>query len=191
MPGYTDNYSIAYPLVGDPIYQGAAQMEALAKGVDTALYGANIPPTTQDDPPCGGAARTASQTVFNNNDTFIAFDHVDYDSEEAAGRPDMVTGTGITIRKPGVYAVDLNVVMTASGGDRNCRILLNGSTTSATLLTTLVPGSHDSIHVAGYFKLAAGDTLRGVVWQNSGGNTALVSSTANCYTRMTANFMRP
>jgi len=37
MPGYTSNYSIPYPLDGDPVYQGAAQMEALAKKVDATM----------------------------------------------------------------------------------------------------------------------------------------------------------
>src|SRR5699024_6466104 len=37
MPGYTSNYSIPYPLDGDPVYQGAAQMKALADKVDATM----------------------------------------------------------------------------------------------------------------------------------------------------------
>ncbi|MCT1804379.1 collagen-like protein [Corynebacterium sanguinis] len=37
MPQYTPNYKIPYPTAGDPIYQGAAQMEALAKKVDSTM----------------------------------------------------------------------------------------------------------------------------------------------------------
>lgn len=37
MPGYTTNYDIPYPLPGDPVHQGAQQMEALAKKVDETM----------------------------------------------------------------------------------------------------------------------------------------------------------
>ena len=39
MPQYTPNYKIPYPTAGDPIHQGAAQMEALAKKVDSTMIG--------------------------------------------------------------------------------------------------------------------------------------------------------
>lgn len=39
MPQYTKNYRIPYPTAGDPIHEGAAQMEALAKKVDSTMIG--------------------------------------------------------------------------------------------------------------------------------------------------------
>lgn len=39
MPGYTTNYNIPYPLSGDPMYQGHAQMKALAEKVDETMIG--------------------------------------------------------------------------------------------------------------------------------------------------------
>lgn len=39
MPGFTDKYSIPYPLPGDPVYLGADQMRTLAEKVDTVMGG--------------------------------------------------------------------------------------------------------------------------------------------------------
>lgn len=39
MPQYTKNYSIPYPVDGDPIHLGASQMKALAEKVDSTMIG--------------------------------------------------------------------------------------------------------------------------------------------------------
>ncbi|QNQ90885.1 hypothetical protein GP475_09710 [Corynebacterium poyangense] len=44
MPLYTPNYKIPYPTTGDPIWQGAIQMEALAKKVDETMKTVNGTP---------------------------------------------------------------------------------------------------------------------------------------------------
>lgn len=44
MPQYTKNYKIPYPVDGDPIYQGAAQMQALAEKVDATMIGVSGKP---------------------------------------------------------------------------------------------------------------------------------------------------
>lgn len=41
MPGFTEHFNIPYPLAGDPMYLGAAQMEALAKKVDSTMVTVN------------------------------------------------------------------------------------------------------------------------------------------------------
>ena len=47
MPQYTKNYRIPYPVDGDPIYQGAAQMKALAETVDATMIGVSGKPGPQ------------------------------------------------------------------------------------------------------------------------------------------------
>ena len=47
MPQYTKNYRIPYPVDGDPIYQGAAQMQALAETVDATMIGVSGKPGPQ------------------------------------------------------------------------------------------------------------------------------------------------
>ena len=47
MPQYTKNYKIPYPVDGDPIYQGAAQMRALAEKVDATMIGVSGKPGPQ------------------------------------------------------------------------------------------------------------------------------------------------
>ena len=44
MPQYTRNYRIPYPVDGDPIYQGATQMKALAEKVDSTMTGVSGKP---------------------------------------------------------------------------------------------------------------------------------------------------
>ena len=47
MPQYTTNYKIPYPVDGDPIYQGAQQMKALAEKVDSTMIGVSGKPGPQ------------------------------------------------------------------------------------------------------------------------------------------------
>ena len=47
MPRYTRNYHIPYPVDGDPIHQGAAQMQALAEKVDATMIGVSGKPGPQ------------------------------------------------------------------------------------------------------------------------------------------------
>lgn len=60
MPGYTPNYSIPYPYPGDPVYQGAAQMEALARKVDSTM-------TTVDGIPGKSAYEVAVTNGFSGS----------------------------------------------------------------------------------------------------------------------------
>lgn len=61
MPRYTPNYKIPYPVDGDPIYQGAAQMKALAEKVDSTMTGVSGKPGPQGNTGPRGPAGPAGE----------------------------------------------------------------------------------------------------------------------------------
>lgn len=195
MAGNTNHYSLPYPTSGDPMYLGAAQIQSAMEGVDAALWAAGIPAVAQTNPPRAGAARTTTQSVPNSTDTLIAFNFKNYDSEavRVPASPMYVAGNNfITIRVAGIYNVELNTVMTAAGGVRNSRILLNGTGINNSLVTSpAVGGGEESMLLTATYQFAVGDVLRGMVWQNSGGAVNLLGPTSApaWYTRMTVTYL--
>lgn len=193
MPGFTPNYNIAYPLSGDPINQGAAQMQQLATDVDTALKNAGIPAVAQTNPPRVQAARMVVQSVPRVVDTLISWPTKRYDSEavRVPASPMFVAGNNfVTIRVPGVYHINSQIYKASSSGNWNHRILYNGTAWSDQLITEAYPGTTTDSNLSGIFQLGVGDVLRVMVWHDApaavnfgpGGNT-------NFYTRFSVTYM--
>lgn len=197
MAGNTNHYSLPYPTAGDPIYLGASQIQASMDAVDAALWTAGIPAVAQTNPPRCGAARTTLQSIPNSTDTLVAFNYKNYDSEAVRipAAPMYVAGNNfVTIRVAGIYNVESNVVMTAAGGVRNSRILLNGTGINNSLVTSpAVGGGEESMLLTSTYQFAVGDILRVMVWQNSGGAVNLYgpTSAASWYTRLTVTYLGP
>lgn len=128
-------------------------------------------------------------------DTLIAWNNRNYDSEFVRTGLGMYSTSGLTCRVAGIYLLELSVVMAAAGGVRNVRLLLNGTSVGS---HTLVPsqaysGGTEHMQVAATMKLAVGDIVRGMVWQNSGGSVSLYGPTSapNWFSKMSATYVGP
>lgn len=195
MAGNTNHYSLPYPTSGDPMYLGAAQIQSAMEGVDAALWAAGTPAVAQTNPPRASAYRSTLQSIPNNTDTLIGFNAKNYDSEAVripASPMYAVANNFITIRVAGIYNVELNTVLTAGGGVRNSRILLNGTGINNSLVTSpAVGGGEESMLLTTTYQFAVGDILRGMVWHNSGAALNLYGPTSApaWYTRMTVTYL--
>ncbi len=138
--------------------------------------------------------RNAVLTVPNASDTLVSWDATVRDissTGQAQG-----SSTGITIRKAGVYRVTAYWPWATNGsGNRNIKVLLNGTSASnCILLDGRIPSGYESANnVTDELALAAGDVIRLAVVQSSGGN--LDGSTAgslspNVKGSLTATFVR-
>lgn len=195
MPGYTTHFDIQYPLPGDPIYLGAAQMRALAENVDAALFGAGVPPTTVTEIPSASVIRTSGQNIYTATDTTVSFTSVDWDTEDDAGRLPMKNGSsGLTIRADGIYSVEAFTFFSGNGnGRRNCKITKNGTSNAyllgVTSMNAVAWDNTPSVSVTA--KLTAGDHLYMVVAQDSGATLQMGPGVGAAYPRLTATLLRP
>jgi hypothetical protein len=132
--------------------------------------------------------RTTNQSIGNAGSfTTVNFPTADWDLRQD-GSSAQADGAGITIRDPGVYSVEVCVhFFQNTNGLRLLSIDVTG-TASYDYDTSLPIGASDPVMMRCVFSktFAAGDTIRALVWQNSGGNLDVVSSR----TRMTANMIR-
>lgn len=165
MPGYTTHYGLPYPFNGDPIYQGAAQMQSLAEKVDQVLHDASIPPGTVTLPASCSAYRTGAQSIPNAADTWVVFQASDWNTDSMYGT------TGVTVTRAGVYAVTAQIPWDGTGGGTRIQRI---SRVRAGVTAEL---QHSEISIIGGLMTATlstqarfnvGDVIRLGVWQNQG-----------------------
>ncbi|MFC4127381.1 hypothetical protein [Nocardia rhizosphaerae] len=171
MPAYTPEYQIPYPLPTEPIADGAATIGALAGRVDDVLAALNVPPASSL--PAAAVSRSSAVTVANGADTLVSWNATDWDT--LPGGQVQASSTGLTVRAPGLYLVECMWPWAGNGnGRRAVKITLNSTGSTGTVLADAVnANSWDNIgKVAGVLNLAAGNILRLLVTQDSGGNLA-------------------
>lgn len=199
MPAQTPIYSLPYPLPGDPIRDGAENMETLAKRIESVFSNLEVPV----DPGGGGGytppavckiVRTSAQNIANATDVTVTWQAAEWDSQPG-GAP-MFSSTGITIRETGLYAVKAIWPWAANGtGRRNLKVTKNSTTTNAAILCDAMNATpwENVCAVADDLYLTAGDVLRMIVAQDCGGNLPGgkgASAAANVLGSLSATFLR-
>lgn len=168
MPGYTSEYQIPYPLPTEPIANGAATIGALAGRVDDVLAGLSVPPTS--DRPAAAVSRSSAVSIGNVADTLVSWNTTDWDT--MPGGQAQASATGLTVRAPGLYLVEAMWPWAGNAnGRRAVKITLNNTSSAGTVLARAEPANAwDNIsQISGVLNLAAGNVLRLLVTQDSGG----------------------
>ncbi|MFD6394385.1 hypothetical protein [Nocardia sp. NPDC060259] len=168
MPAYTPKYQIPYPLPTEPIADGAATIGALAGRVDDVLNALSVPPASSL--PAAAVSRSSAVSVANAADAVVSWNATDWDT--LPGGQIQANATGLTVRAPGLYLVEAMWPWAANAnGRRALKVTLNNTGSAGTVLARAESAnSWDNIgQVSGVLNLAAGNVLRLLVTQDSGG----------------------
>lgn len=145
------------------------------------------------DPPSVQARRTSTQGIPTNAITFVQFQAVEHDSMPD-GLAQWALGGDVTVRKPGVYLIDATWPWAGSsvGFLRTMYVYKNGSAAGDIIAIDVRPASGgDTINnVIIKKRLAAGDTLRIAVFQDTGAvsNSGILYGT---YALLGFTYLRP
>jgi hypothetical protein len=148
---------------------GQTLTAANMNSIGTTLNANTVPPM------CVVGRRATLQAIATATNTYVTWDTQDVNTEGAL----MFTASSdtITIQTPGIYAVALNVYFAAGAG--TLRVIgVAKNPTSASDTTYQVAGSYGPnnttyglpLSCIGYASLAAGDTIKAHVYQDSGGS---------------------
>jgi len=127
------------------------------------------------------AYQTAGQTIANNTNTTMTYNAEEFDEDTA-----MVTSTGIfTAKQAGKYHFTANVSFQGIASLTKAAIALqkNGAGLQATSLGYNATAGADDVNaiVCDTVSMAVGETMRALVYQNSGGAFATHGLQYNCY----------
>lgn len=118
---YTSPYNLPYPQIGDPVKEGAAAIEGIAKGVNTALQNGSFPSSNPDV-----ASITARLNALES--TFVDVNKTDTNWSYAGGM-------WVTPAAGGFRRVNLTLKLTRTGGAFT-------STTTAVQAIDLIPAAY-------------------------------------------------
>lgn len=124
----------------------------------------------------GFAVNTGSQTVGSSaSTTGVTLQTVDVTDQ------DLAAPNGFRIKESGFWNVFgmVRVATNGTAGQRNAWIMVNGAERVGTLAQLPASGTDVSIPVSACLRLVAGDVVTLGLFQQSGGNVTVVSST-NC-----------
>ena len=174
MPATTPVYKLPFPVAGDPVSKGAQDMEALARRVEDILAQLNVPPAPPGNPPppmCK-LIRTSAQPCANATDVTVTWQAAAWDSQPG-GQPQW-NSNGFICRRAGIYRVA--AVWPWGGnnatGRRNMKVTLNSTNPATSILCDAMNATtwENVLSAADDVKLAAGDVVRMIVAQDSGGS---------------------
>ncbi|WP_038170326.1 hypothetical protein [Tomitella biformata] len=189
----TPVYGIPYPSEGDPIYEGAQQMRAMALGIDAALAAAEIPPTTASEIASCSMTRSTNLSIPNGADTFAAWTVTEWDTKP--GGVAMASASGIYARTAGIYRVSAFAAWETDGFNE---IIALTRTRSGISTLLLAEGDASAAWFRGHslsteLALQAGDLIRLRATQTSGTarnlGTAWIGGAA--WPRLSVTFVRP
>lgn len=169
MPGTTPIYNFPYPTATDAIYQGAAQMRALATAVETTLSGLSVPPGAAA-PPSVSAVRTSTMNANNATDTLVTWQLAEWDTQP--GGQAQYSTAGLTCRVAGLYLIEGLWTWAGNANGRRAMKLTKNSTASSGAILAGAENANawdNIVRVSGQKRLIAGDIIRMLVTQDSGG----------------------
>jgi hypothetical protein len=173
MSGLTNHYNLPYPTSGDPMYLGAAQMQAAMEGVDAALWAAGVPIVAQQEPPSASLlVATGGVSITSGTITPITWASADYDVFPPASSAAFASGRW-NCRVAGIHQIEVSWPWLTSGtGNRSMYLYKNGTATGNIIDVDggrVANGLDITNRISCQIKLIAGDWLTVGVYQNSGG----------------------
>lgn len=168
---YTSPYNLPYPQAGDPVKEGQAAMELLAKRVNQVLTDGSFPSSTPDLAAITARmdalenrrvmlGRTTSQTLTTNAKTAISWET---EKTLVSAFRNGSFPTRIYAPVSGQYSVTTTILLSAvSGGLRSVTLRLNGTeSTQMEMANNIVPSAtiNNAVSAATYVGLNAGEYL--------------------------------
>ncbi|MBF6085302.1 hypothetical protein IU485_28435 [Nocardia cyriacigeorgica] len=169
MPGQTPVYGFPYPLGTEPVAQGDNVIQSLATAVETTLQNNDFTPGA-GAPPSASAVRTTAMSVNNAADTLVTWQAAEWDT--APGGQSQYATAGLTCRVAGLYLIEAVWTWAGNANGRRAVKITKNSTASSGSILALAENANawdNIVMCSGVRQLAAGDLLRLLVTQDSGG----------------------